>query len=139
MCDGNATDQNARLAYAVVSLLPVLELERRFTDRDQRGSGYRPAAGSPHEGIECRGLTFRYTGQTDDVLDSLDLSIPAGRSLAIVGANGAGKTTLIKLLCRLYDPSAGSIMVDGRDLQDMTRTLGKRKSPLFSRTLCSTR
>ncbi len=114
----NFSDNNTRLAYAVVSLLPVLELERRFTDRSQRGSGHRPAPGSPHEGIECRGLTFRYPGQTDDVLDRLDLSIPAGRSLAIVGANGAGKTTLIKLLCRLYDPSAGSIVVDGRDLQD---------------------
>ena len=71
-----------------------------------------------HEGIECRGLSFRYPGQTDDVLNRLDLSIPAGRSLAIVGANGAGKTTLIKLLCRLYDPSSGSIAVDGHDLQD---------------------
>lgn len=115
----NFSDQNTRLAYAVVSLLPVLELERRFTDRSQRGSGYRPAPGSPHEGIECRGLSFRYPGQTDDVLDRLDLSIPAGQSLAIVGANGAGKTTLIKLLCRLYDPGAGSIAVDGHDLQAM--------------------
>ena len=113
------SENNARLAYSVVSLLPVLELERRFTDRSQHGRGDRPAVGSPHEGIKCRGLTFRYPGQPDDVLDRLDLSIPAGRSLAIVGTNGAGKTTLIKLLCRLYDPAAGSIVVDGRDLQDM--------------------
>ena len=74
----------------------------------------RPAPGSPHAGIECRGLSFRYPGQSDEVLDRLDLTIPAGQSLAIVGANGAGKTTLIKLLCRLYDPAAGSIVVDGQ-------------------------
>ena len=115
----NCSDDNTQLAYAVVSLLPVLELERRFTDRNQRGSGRRPAPDSPREGIECQELTFRYPGQTTDVLDRLDLSIPAGQSLAIVGANGAGKTTLIKLLCRLYDPAAGSIVVDGRDLHDI--------------------
>jgi ABC-type multidrug transport system fused ATPase/permease subunit len=51
------------------------------------------------------------------VLDGLDLAIPAGRSLAIVGANGAGKTTLIKLLCGLYEPTAGRVTVDGVDLR----------------------
>jgi ABC-type multidrug transport system fused ATPase/permease subunit len=52
------------------------------------------------------------------VLDGFDLTIPAGSSLAIVGQNGAGKTTLAKLLCRLYDPQAGAIEVDGVDLRD---------------------
>jgi ATP-binding cassette subfamily B protein len=49
----------------------------------------------------------------------MDLDIPAGTSLAIVGVNGAGKTTLAKLLCRLYDPQSGSIEVDGTDLRDL--------------------
>jgi len=53
------------------------------------------------------------------VLDRLDLEIPAGSSLAIVGQNGAGKTTLAKLLCRLYDPQSGAIEVDGADLRDL--------------------
>jgi ABC-type multidrug transport system fused ATPase/permease subunit len=53
------------------------------------------------------------------VLSDLDLQIPAGRSLAIVGANGAGKTTLIKLLCGLYEPTGGRIAVDGTDLRDV--------------------
>jgi ABC-type multidrug transport system fused ATPase/permease subunit len=53
------------------------------------------------------------------VLDGFDLTIPAGSSLAIVGQNGAGKTTLAKLLCRLYDPIAGAIEVDGVDLRDL--------------------
>src|SRR4029077_11036819 len=51
------------------------------------------------------------------VLDHLDLTIPAGSSLAIVGQNGAGKTTLAKLLCRLYDPQSGVIEIDGVDLR----------------------
>ena len=53
------------------------------------------------------------------MLDGLDLTIPAGTSLAIVGQNGAGKTTLAKLLCRLYDPTAGAVEVDGVDLRDL--------------------
>ena len=53
------------------------------------------------------------------VLEHFDLTIPAGSSLAIVGQNGAGKTTLAKLLCRLYDPQAGAIEVDGVDLRDL--------------------
>jgi ABC-type multidrug transport system fused ATPase/permease subunit len=53
------------------------------------------------------------------VLDGLDLTIPAGASLAIVGQNGAGKTTLVKLLCRLYDPEEGAIEVDGTDIRSL--------------------
>jgi ABC-type multidrug transport system fused ATPase/permease subunit len=53
------------------------------------------------------------------VLDGFDLAVPAGSSLAIVGQNGAGKTTLAKLLCRLYDPTAGVIEIDGVDLREL--------------------
>ncbi len=53
------------------------------------------------------------------MLEGLDLTIPAGSSLAIVGQNGAGKTTLAKLLCRLYDPQSGAIEVDGVDLREL--------------------
>jgi ABC-type multidrug transport system fused ATPase/permease subunit len=53
------------------------------------------------------------------VLADFDLTIPAGTSLAIVGQNGAGKTTLAKLLCRLYDPQAGAIEIDGVDLREI--------------------
>jgi ABC-type multidrug transport system fused ATPase/permease subunit len=52
------------------------------------------------------------------VLEHLDLTIPAGSSLAIVGQNGAGKTTIAKLLCRLYDPQSGAIEIDGIDLRE---------------------
>src|SRR5262249_50345806 len=53
------------------------------------------------------------------VLDGVDLLLPAGRTVAIVGENGAGKTTLVKLLCRFYEPTAGRITVDGVPLADV--------------------
>jgi ATP-binding cassette subfamily B protein len=53
------------------------------------------------------------------VLDHVDLTVPAGTSMAVVGVNGAGKTTLAKLVCRLYDPLAGAVEVDGVDIRDL--------------------
>jgi ABC-type multidrug transport system fused ATPase/permease subunit len=79
----------------------------------------RPAAGLPAREVRFRGVGFAYPGSERPVLQGLDLVIPAGTSLAIVGQNGAGKTTLAKLLCRLYDPTAGAIEVDGVDLRDL--------------------
>jgi ABC-type multidrug transport system fused ATPase/permease subunit len=78
-----------------------------------------PAAGMPAREVRFRGVTFGYPGGARPVLDGFDLTIPAGTSLAIVGQNGAGKTTLAKLLCRLYDPQAGAIEVDGADLRGL--------------------
>ena len=70
----------------------------------------------PARTISFEGVSFRYPGAERTVLDELDLEIPVGKSLAVVGANGAGKTTLVKLLCRLYEPTEGRITVDGRPL-----------------------
>src|SRR5215472_1318120 len=86
-------------------------------------SGDRPADGMPAHQIRFRNVTFAYPAAPDrPVLRGLDLEVPAGRSLAIVGQNGAGKTTLAKLLCRLYDPQAGVIEADGVDLRTMDLT-----------------
>jgi ATP-binding cassette subfamily B protein len=74
---------------------------------------------APERGIRFENVSFAYPGTTRTVLDGLDLFIPAGRSLAVVGTNGAGKTTLIKLLTRLYEPTSGRITVDGVDLADL--------------------
>ena len=82
--------------------------------------GSAPAAGLPAREIRFRDVTFAYPAAPDaPVLADFDLTIPAGTSLAIVGQNGAGKTTLAKLLCRLYDPQAGAIEVDGVDLRQL--------------------
>jgi ATP-binding cassette subfamily B protein len=69
------------------------------------------------EGIRFDGVGFRYPGQEKWALRDLNIWIPKGQSLAIVGHNGAGKTTFIKLLSRLYEPTEGRILLDGRDLR----------------------
>ncbi|MDP8929042.1 MAG: ABC transporter ATP-binding protein/permease [Actinomycetota bacterium] len=78
------------------------------------GSQPPPAA---RRGIRFRAVAFAYPGTERRVLEDVDLWLPAGTSLAIVGDNGSGKTTLMKLLCRFYDPTHGSIEVDGTDLR----------------------
>lgn len=65
--------------------------------------------------IEIRDLHFGYPSRETPVFSGLDLTIPAGQSIAIVGVNGAGKSTLIKLLCGLYRPDAGAVLVGGSD------------------------
>ena len=64
-------------------------------------------------------VTFGYAGGTVPVLDRFTLDVPAGETHAIVGATGAGKSTVVKLLLRLYEPTGGSITIDGRDLRDL--------------------
>jgi ATP-binding cassette, subfamily B, bacterial len=71
------------------------------------------------EGIRLEHVSFRYPGTERLVLEDVDLELPAGSVVAIVGENGAGKTTLVKLLCRFYDPTAGRVTVDGTDLARM--------------------
>ncbi|MGH9279560.1 MAG: ABC transporter ATP-binding protein [Acidimicrobiales bacterium] len=68
-------------------------------------------------GITLRGLGFRYPGTDAPVLSDVDLHIPAGTTVAVVGENGAGKTTLVKLLLRFYEPSEGCVQLDGIDLR----------------------
>jgi ATP-binding cassette subfamily B protein len=114
----------------------VLELERLTAApaaeaRDTQCGDVAPD-GMPRHGIRLDGVTFRYPGTEVDVLNDLDLFIPSGRSLAIVGENGAGKTTLVKLLARLYDPTSGRISVDGVPLQTIAaRAWQRRVSAIF--------
>lgn len=70
-------------------------------------------------GIELKDVGFTYPGTENPVLAHVNLTIPAGATVAIVGENGAGKSTLVKLLCRFYDPDSGVIEVDGTDLSRM--------------------
>jgi ABC-type multidrug transport system fused ATPase/permease subunit len=133
---------NWALDGAAAPVAAVLRLEPAMGPAGALPSGQRPAAEMPAREIRFRDLTFAYptedgkpgfppdpgdTGQDGNrsdspsgkpVLEGLNLVIPAGSSLAIVGQNGAGKTTLAKLLCRLYDPQGGAIEIDGVDLRD---------------------
>jgi ATP-binding cassette subfamily B protein len=71
------------------------------------------------QGIRFEHVSFAYPGTERLVLDDVNINLPAGAVVAIVGENGAGKTTLVKLLAKLYEPSAGRILVDGVDLARM--------------------
>jgi ATP-binding cassette subfamily B protein len=64
-------------------------------------------------------VSFAYPGAAENALTDLSFTVDAGETIAIVGRNGAGKTTLFKLICRLYDPTAGRILIDGIDIRDV--------------------
>ena len=72
--------------------------------------------GAPHT-IEFVNVGFSYPGTTRKVLDGINLTLNAGETIALVGLNGAGKTTFLKLLTRLYDPTEGTILLDGKDIR----------------------
>lgn len=87
---------------------------------------------SPGDGIRFEGVSFRYPGAKADALHQVSLHLRPGRKLALVGENGSGKTTLIKLLCGLYRPAAGRILLDGLDLQAWDeQTLRQRIGVIF--------
>jgi ATP-binding cassette subfamily B protein len=73
---------------------------------------------SPEDGIRFEGVGFRYPDAEGWALRGIDLVLPKGQSLALVGENGAGKTTFIKLLAGLYRPTEGRVLLDGKDLRD---------------------
>ena len=68
--------------------------------------------------IEVRNVSFQYVGTTKTALANVSFHLRPGRKYAIVGMNGSGKTTLVKLLCRMYDPDAGQIFVNGVDIRE---------------------
>ena len=68
--------------------------------------------------VEFDNVTFKYPGVKEPALKNLSFKVAAGETIAVVGRNGAGKTTLIKLLCRLYDPQEGRILIDGHDIRE---------------------
>jgi ATP-binding cassette subfamily B protein len=77
--------------------------------------------------IEVRHLTFQYPGAARPALSDVSLTIPAGSTLALVGHTGSGKSTLVHLLCRLYEPPRGTVLVDGVDLNEyQTESLRRR-------------
>jgi ATP-binding cassette subfamily B protein len=79
----------------------------------------RPAPAVLQDGIRLEHVCFRYPGTRRLVLDDVSLHLPAGAVVAVVGENGAGKSTLVKLLCKLYQPDGGRILVDGVPLGEI--------------------
>jgi len=86
----------------------------------------------PEDGVRFEDVSFTYPGAEQPALEHISLHLTPGSSLALVGENGSGKTTLIKLLTRLYAPSAGRILLDGQDLAEWDeRALRERIGVIF--------
>jgi ATP-binding cassette subfamily B protein len=101
----------------------VLALHDEMAAAGDLPAGAGDAAGT----VRFRQVGFTYPGAARPVLDGLDLTIEAGRSLAVVGLNGAGKTTLAKLLCGLYQPTHGVIEAGGADLRELNPRAWRRR------------
>jgi ATP-binding cassette, subfamily B, bacterial MsbA len=99
---------------------PSVEVIRDFLRRDNKAfmvNGTIPYAGL-QKGIRFDHVSFSYPGHEGQVLKDINLSIPRGTTLALVGASGAGKSTIADLLPRFYDPTLGRVMIDDRDMRE---------------------
>ncbi len=111
---------------AVVTAEPDLDLAARTT-----------AVAPLRRGIELRDVWFRYTPDQPWILRGVNLDIPRGKAVALVGHNGAGKSTLVKILCRLYEPTRGAVLWDGIDLREFDPAeLRDRLSVVFQDYMC---
>jgi ATP-binding cassette subfamily B protein len=112
-----------------LGVLSLLQVAARTTDRigDLRAGAALADAADPAgvpdrltRGITLEDVSFTYPGAERPVLSGVSMDIPAGSVLALVGENGAGKSTLVKLLCGLYQPTSGRILIDGQDLAGLS-------------------
>jgi ATP-binding cassette subfamily B protein len=81
-------------------------------------SSPRPLPKTVEHGFSLEGVRFRYPTRDHDLLTGVDLNIAPGEMVALIGVNGSGKTTIAKLLCRLYDPTEGRVLLDGNDVRE---------------------
>jgi len=105
-------EQFVRLWQNLAYLEPFMELMALPDESEQKGAPFPETVAS----IEFKDVSFRYPGSDKLVLDGISFTIHQGEKISVVGLNGAGKTTLVKLLCRLYKPNSGSILINGRDI-----------------------
>ncbi len=146
----------AQLAWPTMALgwmLSILQRGRAAMQRLNEIFAVEPAIASPpgaapiadlRGDVELRDVVFHYPARPDvpPALDGVDLTVPAGRTLAIVGRTGAGKSTIVQLLPRLFDVERGAVLLDGRDVRTLPlawlrRTLGlvPQDPFLFSRSI----
>lgn len=111
---------------SVVRIDELLQQKPEITDETSTGLSSFAEGGGPasvfqnlHGDIEFRNLTFAYTPDGPTVLHDINLHIPAGSSLAIVGPTGSGKTTLVSLIPRTYDAPSGSVLIDGTPIREL--------------------
>lgn len=107
-----------RMLDVQLSRLEDIALEAPEPTRSNRRSGSTISKGA----IIVDGVVFNYGSGSSNILENLSLSVSSGEHVAIVGPSGAGKTTFLKLLCGLYQPSSGTIEIDGRQVADLSKT-----------------
>lgn len=115
-------------ALFLTDLIVFLGVKPQITTKPNPTPAPRPI----REGFEFRDVSFHYAGSQRLVLNRLNFRLDRGCRLALIGENGQGKTTIVKLLARLYDPTEGSILLDGVDLREYsTEDLGKEIGVIF--------
>ncbi|WP_043264426.1 ABC transporter ATP-binding protein [Streptomyces sp. CT34] len=135
----------AYLLYIDLFFAPVQQLSQVFDGYQQASVSLRrigellgertstPAAAQPRPVPSLRGdiafdaVHFHYGRHDEQALSGIDLTIPAGQTVAFVGETGAGKSTLVKLVARFYDPTSGAVRVDGTDLRELDLTGYRRR------------
>ncbi|MFZ0376728.1 MAG: ABC transporter ATP-binding protein [Solirubrobacteraceae bacterium] len=118
-----STDTAGNFNTALLAAGQLLWLEDHTEQTTRPARDHRHAPARLNSGISLEGLTFAYPGNEETpVLGPIDLELPAGRTIALVGENGAGKSTLVKLLCGMYAPTAGRIVIDDVDLAEISPT-----------------
>ena len=109
----------------VAAMDKIFELLETPTDMPDADGAIDP--GELRGEIEMRGVWFSYGGDEQWALEDVDLHVPPGQTLALVGATGAGKSTFAKLIARFYDPQRGTVLVDGHDLRDLRQQALRRQ------------
>jgi subfamily B ATP-binding cassette protein MsbA len=116
-----------RSIAATTQIFKILDSEPTVKDAPDAVS-LPPSAGA----IEFQKVTFRYAGGVSDAIKDLSLRIEPGKSYALVGASGAGKSTILSLILRLYDPTSGSVRIDGHDLRTVTQSSVRKQIGLVT-------
>ncbi|MCI8598086.1 MAG: ABC transporter ATP-binding protein [Lachnospiraceae bacterium] len=111
----NFTEQFQNGYSGYVRFQEIMEIEPDIADRREA----KPL-GQVEGQVEFEDVSFRYEENTEIVLDHINLQVPAGSYVALVGSSGGGKTTLCSLIPRFYDVTSGQIRIDGRDIRDVT-------------------
>jgi ATP-binding cassette subfamily B protein len=99
----------------------VNSLTQLYAEEDEERNSGKQVVESVRGEVELRGVRFSYPGAERHSLDRLDLQVAAGTSLALVGPSGSGKSTIASLVLGFYEPQAGSVLIDGRDLTGLDR------------------
>ncbi|RLC54005.1 MAG: ABC transporter ATP-binding protein [Candidatus Cloacimonadota bacterium] len=110
------TEQFQQGTAAFERFIEIMDIEPDITDK-KNAKSLTNVKGE----IEISDLTFKYSSSEDWVLQDIDMKVPAGETIALVGESGAGKSTIASLIPRFYEAQKGSISIDGNDIMDLTQ------------------